>query len=447
MHRTGVFISYRREDTAGYARVIYDRLNSRYPGRVFMDVASIGAGLDFPAAIDSAVGESRLLVALIGKQWDTITGPGGIRRLDDPNDFVSREIAAALNKGLTVIPTLVPGASLPAADHLPARLAGLARRQAIQITDSDFDEDIERLISAIDRELGVSGFRVRLRRFGVPAVVAIAVLALAGIFVHSSRKSRPVAKENTASTALKSSTPPGPVGQASVPNESRTGPVPTAQQRDSKIQIAAPVRVHGMLVNDGWMISFDVPDRHPRDILYKFDNELEYKSTEVSQSVVDQVTGLPVPNRTIVVPSLTGPHIIDVKYTDMEGKEHGPFHTPFDPQHEVVSSTKEVMQLTAAWISFREYPEGRLIAYFTHLISYKNAFREIRYSVDNDSLSERVKFKPDWSRRGGPGIGPDDEISIVVPMTTKYIAVKLIYTDGTEAPLKKFTVSAMGVDR
>jgi hypothetical protein len=430
--------------------VIYDRLNSCYPGRVFMDVTSIGAGLDFPAAIDSAVGESRLLVALIGKQWDTITGPGGIRRLDDPNDFVCREIAAALNKGLTVIPTLVPGASLPAADHLPARLAGLARRQAIQITDSDFDEDIGRLISAIDRELGVSGFRVRLRRFGVvtTAFVAIAVFALAGIFVYSSRKSTPVAKENTASrSAPKSSTPPAPVSQASAPNESRAGPAPTGQPLDSRVQIAAPVRVHGMLANDGWMISFDVPDPRPRDILYKFDNELEYKSTEVSQSVVDQVTGLPLANRTIVVPSLTGSHIIDVKYTDMEGKEHGPFHTPFDPQHEVISSTKEVMQLTAAWISFREYPEGRLIAYFTHLISYKNAFREIRYSVDNDSLSERLKFKRDWSRRGAPGIGPDDEISIIVPMTTKYVAVKLIYTDGTEAPMKKFTVSAMGVDR
>jgi hypothetical protein len=68
MHRTGVFISYRREDTAGYARVIYDRLTSRYPGQIFMDVTSIGAGADFVNAIGSAVGESRVLVALIGKQ-------------------------------------------------------------------------------------------------------------------------------------------------------------------------------------------------------------------------------------------------------------------------------------------------------------------------------------------------------------------------------------------
>ena len=38
----GIFISYRREDTAGYAGRLYDRLAAHFgPDRVFMDVEGI----------------------------------------------------------------------------------------------------------------------------------------------------------------------------------------------------------------------------------------------------------------------------------------------------------------------------------------------------------------------------------------------------------------------
>ncbi len=58
-----IFINYRRRDTAGYARSIYDRLNRRFPGRVFMDVHGIEIGENFVRKIEETVGACAALCA------------------------------------------------------------------------------------------------------------------------------------------------------------------------------------------------------------------------------------------------------------------------------------------------------------------------------------------------------------------------------------------------
>jgi TIR domain len=239
----GIFLSYRREETAGYARVIYDRLTTRFSGQIFMDVTSINPGVDFGAAIDRAVSESRVLIALIGKHWDTVTTETGNRRLDDPKDFVRLEIATALNRGLLVVPTLLPGATLPRSDHLPEPLVGLTRRQAIQITDANFDTDIQRLISVIEQELGPPKIhqlrRLRLSTAFAAAIIIVLGVAVAGYFLHW-----------FTTTVRPAGTPPTIA--------------PGITKR------AGQVTAHGMLANDGWMISFGLPDEHIREIFYKF---------------------------------------------------------------------------------------------------------------------------------------------------------------------------------
>ena len=80
-----IFISYRRDDSGGWAGRLYDRLSQHF-GRenVFMDIDTIEPGLDFVAVIEQAVGSCDALVALIGRQWLTITdaldGGGSIIR-------------------------------------------------------------------------------------------------------------------------------------------------------------------------------------------------------------------------------------------------------------------------------------------------------------------------------------------------------------------------------
>jgi hypothetical protein len=152
-----IFLSYRRDDTAGHAGRMYDRLNARFPGRVFMDVVGLEPGTDFVSEIEAAVGSCQVLIALIGKQWLTITDQAGRRRLDRADDFVKLEIATALRRDIRVVPVLVGDAVFPPAESLPKHLAPLSRRHALKITDTNFDHDVERLIRTLERELGKSG--------------------------------------------------------------------------------------------------------------------------------------------------------------------------------------------------------------------------------------------------------------------------------------------------
>jgi TIR domain/Kelch motif len=149
-----IFVSYRREETAYPAGWLYERLADRYGGgQVFTDVDSIELGDDFVEVITTAVGSCDVLLALVGDQWLTITGPDGRRRLDDPDDFVRLEIEAALTRNVRVIPILVDGARMPRADELPPSLAALVRRQALELSPSRFDFDLSRLVKVLDRTL------------------------------------------------------------------------------------------------------------------------------------------------------------------------------------------------------------------------------------------------------------------------------------------------------
>ncbi|HEY4720350.1 MAG TPA: TIR domain-containing protein [Anaerolineae bacterium] len=52
---SGIFISYRREDSSGYAGRLYERLSRRFGrDRIFMDIATIEPGVDFVKDIEQA---------------------------------------------------------------------------------------------------------------------------------------------------------------------------------------------------------------------------------------------------------------------------------------------------------------------------------------------------------------------------------------------------------
>jgi len=119
-----------------------------------MDVDSIGPGEDFINVIETAVGKCEILIAVIGRDWLTITDETGKRRLDNPEDFNRVEIAAALNRNIRVIPVLVQDAEMPRRDQLPEALAGLSRRNAIELSDARWKYDVDRLIKVIQEQVG-----------------------------------------------------------------------------------------------------------------------------------------------------------------------------------------------------------------------------------------------------------------------------------------------------
>jgi hypothetical protein len=147
----GIFISYRRDDSAGYAGRLYDRLVAHFgPENVFMDVEGIEPGLDFVEAIEEAVSSCRVLIVIIGDEWTHGTDAAGRRRLDDPNDFIRLETGTALKRSIRVVPVLVGGAVMPLADELPEELKPLTRRQAIEINHKQWEASSGELIRTLE---------------------------------------------------------------------------------------------------------------------------------------------------------------------------------------------------------------------------------------------------------------------------------------------------------
>lgn len=144
---SGIFISYRRDDSGGFAGRLYDRLRGHFGAEeVFRDLDAIKPGFDYAEVIDDAVGECDALIAIIGKQWATIKDQDGHRRIDDPKDFLRLEVETALRREVPVYPVLLEGAIMPPIEDLPDSLKNLARHQAIEVSDARWDHDVERLI-------------------------------------------------------------------------------------------------------------------------------------------------------------------------------------------------------------------------------------------------------------------------------------------------------------
>ena len=202
------FISYRRDDTSGYAGRIYDRLQRRFPGQIFMDVTDIRAGVDYVELIEREVRISSVLVALIGRHW--LDG----NRLQDTDDLVNREIALALKNDVSVIPVLLRGAHMPSVSELPEDLKGLARKNAVEVGETTFDRDAEALIRALEPKLGNKKLRRRLL-----AATASLVL-LVGIAVGVYIKNRPHAQLALDTTSGSTGNPaqPGPEKTSSTGN-------------------------------------------------------------------------------------------------------------------------------------------------------------------------------------------------------------------------------------
>ena len=145
------FISYRRSQNTWQARDIRRELARRYgDASVFMDTSSIEFGEAFPDQIASAIRGCSVMLVVIGPQW--LEPVAGARRIDDPNDWVRREIEAGLRRQeAVVVPTLVDGARAPAHEELREPIKGLAALHAVAITGDDLAADIDTLMSSIER--------------------------------------------------------------------------------------------------------------------------------------------------------------------------------------------------------------------------------------------------------------------------------------------------------
>ena len=179
----GVFISYRRKDTDGHAGRLAEDLRGRYgEEQVFIDVDSIGGGVDFEQRIEHALDVSDVAFVLIGDEW-LGRREGSPARIQAPDDWVRREVATVLQRpDVTVVPVLVEGAPLPTAADLPPDLDRLPRLQASALSTRTWEYDFPRLCEIVERadpQVAVGPVRRLLR--SSPLAAALAVVGVVAV--------------------------------------------------------------------------------------------------------------------------------------------------------------------------------------------------------------------------------------------------------------------------
>jgi hypothetical protein len=147
----GVFICYRRDDSAGYAGRLYDALARRFgKDQVFMDVDNIPWGRDFVTTVQETLDASAVVLVLIGRRW-LVEGDDGRSRLADVDDPVRQEVVGALARAsIQTVPVLVDGATMPLASRLPPEVRALTRLNAAELRHSSWKIDVERLTGYLE---------------------------------------------------------------------------------------------------------------------------------------------------------------------------------------------------------------------------------------------------------------------------------------------------------
>ncbi len=292
-----IFISYRRDDSPAYAGRLFDQLSARFgASQVFMDVDTLEPGVDFVQRIEESVGSADVLIAVIGRGWASAVDEDGRRRLDDPDDFVRLEVAGALRRNIRVIPVLVAGAKMPTTEELPDDLDGLARRNGLEIFDTDWRSGTERLFVAIEHVLDLAPAQpppppvagptpapelpatpdpgVRRSRRLLWIVAGVAVLAAAGLGATAMLASRDDGGKSATGENGRRTTPAENGGSA--PSASRTislvrylvGPRPNDPPSQGRCFVpfspAAAVLIRGTRHGSDWIQCGDFPGGDPK---------------------------------------------------------------------------------------------------------------------------------------------------------------------------------------
>jgi TIR domain-containing protein len=151
-----VFINYRGAGDSLYAAGLLHTGLSHALGldRVFLDSESIKPGADFVETLVERVRAARVVLAIIGPRWLTATDVDGGRRIDDPNDWIRRELVEAFDAGVPVIPVLTDNTRMPTDVDLPADIARLGRAQYVLLRQRHARADIAFLLDKL-ADLGV----------------------------------------------------------------------------------------------------------------------------------------------------------------------------------------------------------------------------------------------------------------------------------------------------
>jgi hypothetical protein len=206
--------------------------------------------------------------------------------------------------------------------------------------------------------------------------------------------------------------------------------VPRMPQNDS---VNAPIASFSRH-NGGWTVVFSIADP-ALGISWRMGDSGEFRETGFIDSL-DPRTRKRMPNPSIELAADAPAATIQLRYVDASGELQGPFPIRFDPEAALIRDQRKILDMTAtSWLSFREF--NGLLVYYTHLMSYRCAIREVRVGIDS-AVPDKVLKMPPCNPRDPSAIPHEAQPYLKLAPATKSVSVELTYRDGSVSEIKSF---------
>jgi hypothetical protein len=210
-------------------------------------------------------------------------------------------------------------------------------------------------------------------------------------------------------------------------------PVSVPRTAPSSDSVNAPIAMFSRH-NGGWTVVFSIADP-TLGISWRIGDSGEFRETGFIDTL-DPRTRKRMPNPSIELAADAPAATIEVRYVDMSGDLQGPFPIRFDPEAALFRDQRKILDMTAtSWLSFREF--NGLLVYYTHLMSYRCAIREVRVGIDSAVPDRPLKMPPCDPR--DPSVIPHEaQPYLKLASSTQFVSVELTYRDGSVSEIKSF---------
>jgi hypothetical protein len=187
--------------------------------------------------------------------------------------------------------------------------------------------------------------------------------------------------------------------------------------------------------NSGWMVNVSLPEAATQ-FGYRVGEKGNFTDPGFIDAL-DQRTGARMPKTYFEMPPDQGKITIYVTWRDKRGEQAELFPINFDPTAALAGEQKSLLeQFWTSWIAFREF-QGMKV-YFTHLITYRCAIKEVRYGY-NDGPADKVFTLPPCDPADPHSVPYEAKVFMNVPAKTASMSVQLTYVDGTQSEARKFS--------
>jgi caspase domain-containing protein len=206
--------------------------------------------------------------------------------------------------------------------------------------------------------------------------------------------------------------------------------IPRPPQDDS---VNAPIAMFSRH-NGGWTVVFSIADP-TLGISWRMAGAGDFRETGFLDSL-DQRTRKRMPNPSVELPADTPAATIEVRYVDVTGNMQGPFPIKFDPEAALIHDQRKILDMTASsWLSFREF--NGLLVYYTHLMSYRCAIREVRIGIDTAVPNQVLKMPP-CDMKDPSAIPYEAKPYLKLSPSNQFVSVELTYRDGSVSEIRSF---------